>query len=188
METVVVLPVLLVMFLAILDFGVRGQNTARTAMAVRYGAWLGAHDRYDDMEKDVMAAFFPFQSEGGEGSGSSDAWYNLAIQKSHESLRHIPGKGVIPDAIRVLSDILPDDMVGQNVKVIGTYSQKKLMYQPPQPWYQHDDKKEAGEGGDEDYYPFLGDVRNAPIEGYWCDVGNTWDSLDLLDLLHLHIP
>lgn len=57
-ESALVLPIYVLLIIGIIDFGTRSHTLSRMAMAARYGAWLGAHDRYGSIESGVKS-FFP---------------------------------------------------------------------------------------------------------------------------------
>lgn len=72
-EAAIVVPALILLILAVFDYGIRMENQARAAMAVRYAAWLGVHDRWDKMEDLTYQAFFPLlapkKNSGDQGGG-----------------------------------------------------------------------------------------------------------------------
>lgn len=56
-ESALMLPVYILLFIGIVDFGTRSYSQARAAMAARHGAWLGVNGRYSSIESGVKRFF-----------------------------------------------------------------------------------------------------------------------------------
>ena len=150
-ETVILIPVFLLLVLGIMHFGLRMMNQARCAMALRYALWCGTHGKYDDMEKQVYTQFFPY-------GGASNAWYELNISKSH-----VPTASGIA-IVDTLLKILPGSMTKENVKVGMLYTQKQLPFAAPG-------------AGTEASFIWGSVVSNYPLSGISIDTNN-WNRLN----------
>ncbi len=186
-EAAILLPVLLVLYILAVDFGLRMENQARAAMAARYGAFLGSSGRYDTLEDEVRAAFFPADAEGQsqKNKNNGDPWYTLKIDKEHKKLSDMGSHG--GGIMRILSEflgaaqvILPDDWFDDNVKVTVTYSQKPLGYAPARLLYKPGN--EGGGGGDKFF--LFHTVTTKPLTVYWINYSETWDKFGFYQWIH----
>lgn len=158
-ETVVILPVLLLLVLGVMHFGVRMLSQARCAMAVRYAVWCGTHDHYSDMEKLVKKNFFPTTVD-------KDSWNSLTIKKSY--INTATGLPIIDPFMK----LLPDSMTKKNVKVTLQYAQNKMSYAAP------------GDAGGAAFI-WTDAVKNYPVSAAGID-GDYWKTIN--DLVKKFFP
>lgn len=118
-ETALVIPVLLLMFIGAIEFGTRSYNQARSAMAARHGAWLGVHDRYNDIESEVKNFF--------------DSGANVKVEKKKTGLNLDYHNALMDYALFAYTTGYTSHSLEKNVEVSVTYSRAGLPYAPPGP-------------------------------------------------------
>lgn len=119
LETALVMPVLLLMLIGIMEFGVRSYNQGRAAMAARHGAWLGVTNRYNSIETEVKKFF----AEGAD----------VKVEKAMEDLDLEYHNAAIDYALFAYTTGYTSHSLKKNVKVSLTYSRGKMPYAPPGP-------------------------------------------------------
>ncbi len=124
LETAIVLPIFILLFLGIFHFGLRSMNQSRVAMAARYAAWMGGHGNYNNLNN-AVTTFLP-------AATNKNSWYTVNISKKYLSTQ--TGVSIIDDMLK----ILPSSLVDQNVQVTLSYSQNKLRYAAPDRWDQQE--------------------------------------------------
>jgi Flp pilus assembly protein TadG len=157
LETALALPILLLLFAGIVHFGIRSEMRARSAMAARHGAWLGAHGRYDDIDKQVKTFF----SDGKR--------VVLTKEKKGLEMANDTIYGKLLDLIADLLNYIPGDLTKKNVNVTVSYQPAGLTFGIP---------LQVGQADDHAIKFMFTSVTTRPVTAYWCDT-DTWQELKI---------
>lgn len=118
-ESALVLPIYVLLIIGIIDFGTRSHTLSRMAMAARYGAWLGAHDRYGGIE-DGVKSFFPANAP-------------VAVSKSQKEMSLDYHNALIDYMQFAYTCGYTGHSLKKNVSVTLTHTRSKLNIAPPGP-------------------------------------------------------
>lgn len=159
-EAAIVLPVLVFLFLCILDFGLFSENQARVAMAARHGAWTGAHaskngsGQFESIRKAVLKFFPPDAKQ-----------FSVQVDSEFRGVEFFTG-GSMGKFINKIIGFLPSGLFGWNTRVDVTYSQNGLFYSAP-----------AMDEGERKAGAFLNSHQTGyTVTAYWCDT-DSWNDL-----------
>ncbi|NCC60423.1 MAG: hypothetical protein EOM12_05690 [Verrucomicrobiae bacterium] len=113
LETAIILPALLLLFLGMIYFNMRSYNQAKAAVAARHMCWLGAHGQFNSIPT-VMTNFFVTNSPS----------YSVDVKHEYEDVDL--GPSWVSDLMFIFK--LFGVEYNNNPKVTVTYNQKAYQY------------------------------------------------------------